>query len=71
MRRAVALARDYAHRRFAFGAPLAEKPLHLDTLARMQAELEAAFQLTFFLVQLIGRDETDKRAARSASCCGC
>ena len=33
MRRAIALARDYARRRFAFGATLAEKPLHLDTLA--------------------------------------
>ena len=58
MRRAVALARDYARRRIAFGTPLAQKPLHLDTLAQMQAELEAAFHLTFFLVQLIGRDET-------------
>ncbi len=57
MRRAVALARDYARKRFAFGSALAEKPLHLDTLAWMQAELEAAFHLAFFLVELIGRDE--------------
>jgi len=57
MRRAVALARDYARKRFAFGATLAEKPLHLETLAWMQAEFEAAFQLTFFLVELIGREE--------------
>jgi alkylation response protein AidB-like acyl-CoA dehydrogenase len=57
MRRAIALARDYARRRFAFGATLAQKPLHLDTLAGMQAEFEAAFHLGFFLVELIGRDE--------------
>jgi acyl-CoA dehydrogenase-like protein len=57
MRRAIALARDYAKKRVAFGAPLAAKPLHLDTLAGMQAEFEAALQLTFFLVELIGRDE--------------
>jgi acyl-CoA dehydrogenase len=57
MRRALALARDYAGRRVAFGAPLADKPLHLDTLAGMQAEFEAAFHLTFFLVELLGRDE--------------
>ena len=57
MRRGIALARDYARRRLAFGTPLAEKPLHLDTLAGMQAEFEAAFHLTFFLVELIGRDE--------------
>ena len=58
MRRAIALARDYARQRVAFGAPLADKPLHLDTLAGMQAEFEAGFQLVFHLVELIGRDET-------------
>jgi alkylation response protein AidB-like acyl-CoA dehydrogenase len=57
MRRAIALARDYARKRFAFGAMLAEKPVHVDTLASMQAEFEAAFQLAFFLVEVIGRDE--------------
>jgi Arc/MetJ family transcription regulator len=57
MRRGIALARDYASKRTAFGAPLAAKALHLDTLAGMQAELEAAFHLTFFLVEMIGRDE--------------
>ncbi len=57
MRRGVALARDYAQRRQAFGALLADQPLHIDTLARLQAETEAAFLLSFFLVELIGRDE--------------
>jgi hypothetical protein len=57
MRRAIALARDYARRRHAFGAPLADKPLHLDTLAGLQAEFEAAFHLVFHLVELIGREE--------------
>ena len=57
MRRGLALARDYARRRVAFGASLAEKPLHLDTLAGMQAEFEAAFHLSFFLVELLGSDE--------------
>src|SRR6185503_17539 len=33
MRRGLALARDYAKRRGAFGARLSEKPLHVDTLA--------------------------------------
>jgi alkylation response protein AidB-like acyl-CoA dehydrogenase len=60
MRRGIALARDYARKRIAFGTPLAEKPLHLDTLAGMQAEFEAAIHLTFFLVELIGRDETNE-----------
>lgn len=57
MRRGMALARDYARKRVAFGAPLSEKPLHLDTLAGLQAELEGAFHLAFFVVELIGRDE--------------
>jgi alkylation response protein AidB-like acyl-CoA dehydrogenase len=57
MRRGLALARDYARRRVAFGATLAEKPLHLDTLAGLQAEAEAAFHLSFQLVELIGREE--------------
>ncbi|MEZ4590855.1 MAG: acyl-CoA dehydrogenase family protein [Chloroflexota bacterium] len=59
MRRGMALARSYAQKRVAFGAPLSEKPLHLDTLAWMQAETEAAFHLTFFLVELIGKDEAE------------
>ncbi|HVN84458.1 MAG TPA: acyl-CoA dehydrogenase family protein [Candidatus Binatia bacterium] len=57
MRRCVALARDYANRRTAFGATLSAKPLHLDTLAAMQAQAEAAFGLVFFSVSLLGREE--------------
>ncbi|GIV98144.1 MAG: hypothetical protein KatS3mg057_2801 [Herpetosiphonaceae bacterium] len=57
MRRGIALARDYARRRVAFGAPLSRKPLHVDTLAALQAEMEGAFHLSFALVWLIGRDE--------------
>ncbi|MFI5119278.1 MAG: acyl-CoA dehydrogenase family protein [Thermoanaerobaculia bacterium] len=59
MRRALALARDYASRRVAFGAPLAEKPLHLETLADLQALFEGAFHLTFRAVELVGRDEAE------------
>ena len=66
MRRGIALARDYASKRIAFGAPLADKPLHLDTLAGMQAELEAAFHLTFFLVELLGRGEVQGANAEDA-----
>lgn len=59
MRRGLALARDYSRRRVAFGAPLSEKPLHLDTLAGLQAEMEAAFHLSFYLVELMGREEAE------------
>jgi acyl-CoA dehydrogenase len=58
MRRGLALALDYARRRIAFGAPLSDKPLHLDTLASLQAETEAAFHLAFYVAELAGRSET-------------
>jgi len=57
MRKGLALARDYAKKRVAFGAPLAQKPLHVDTLAGLQAELEGALLLTFRCVELLGREE--------------
>jgi acyl-CoA dehydrogenase len=58
MRRGLALARDYARKRAAFGAPLSEKALHIDTLAGLQAEMEAAFHLAFFVAEMTGRSET-------------
>jgi alkylation response protein AidB-like acyl-CoA dehydrogenase len=57
MRRAIALATDYASRRTQFGALLADKPLHADTLAGLQAELEGGFLLAFRAVELLGRRE--------------
>lgn len=67
MRRGVALARDYARRRPAFGSALALKPLHADTLAGLQAEAEAALHLAFYVAELTGREEAselDERGAR-------
>ena len=67
MRRGVALARDYARRRTAFGSALAEKPLHADTLAGLQAEAEAALHLAFYAAELTGREEAgelDEAGAR-------
>ncbi|HET7360196.1 MAG TPA: acyl-CoA dehydrogenase family protein, partial [Rhodanobacteraceae bacterium] len=58
MARCVALARDYATRRIAFGRPLIEQPLHARTLADMQAGFEAAFALAFFVAELLGRVES-------------
>lgn len=57
MRRAIALSRDYARRRVQFGATLSDKPLHVDTIAGLQAEYEAAFQLVFRAVALLGKEE--------------
>lgn len=58
MRRGIALARDYAQKREAFGRPLAEQPLHADTLADLQVTFEGAFHLSFRLTELLGRHET-------------
>lgn len=56
-RRGMALARSYATRRVVFGMPLLDHPLHQETLADLQAELEAGFHLTFFVAELLGRAE--------------
>ncbi len=57
LRRGLALARDYATRRVAFGDPLADQPLHQATLAQMRVEHEAALQLAFRAVELLGKEE--------------
>jgi acyl-CoA dehydrogenase len=58
MQRAVALTRDYASKREAFGGALIDKPLHVDTMAEMIAETQGAFLLTFRVVELLGRIES-------------
>lgn len=57
LRRALALARDYATRRVVFGMPLIDQPLHQQTLADLQAELEGCFHLTFHVAELLGKSE--------------
>ena len=64
MQRALALARDYARRRVAFGAPLAQKPLHADTLAALEAEREGAFLLAFRAAALLGAAEAGEASDR-------
>ncbi len=63
MQRALHLARDYARRRVAFGAPLAVKPLHRDTLAGLEAEREGAFLLAFRAATLLGRRDAGEATA--------
>jgi alkylation response protein AidB-like acyl-CoA dehydrogenase len=66
-RRGLALAADFARKRVAFGAPLAEKPLHVDTLAGLEAEFLGALHLTFFVAELMGREEAGKASAEQQS----
>jgi acyl-CoA dehydrogenase len=58
MRRGMALARSYARERKAFGQPLERLPLHMDTLAGLEAETWGAFLMTFLLVELNGRQDS-------------
>jgi alkylation response protein AidB-like acyl-CoA dehydrogenase len=67
MRHGLALAKDYAKRRVAFGAPLSDKPLHVDTLAALEAEYEGAFLLTFRAVELLGKDEAGELGEHEAA----
>jgi hypothetical protein len=67
MARAMALARDYATRRVAFGKRLIDHPLHARTLADMQAEYEGAFALTFHVAELLGHAEHDDAGAGHAA----
>jgi alkylation response protein AidB-like acyl-CoA dehydrogenase len=67
MRRGLALARAYAAKREAFGQPLANLPLHVDTLAGLEAETWGAFLMTFLLVELNGRRERGEIDAEQAA----
>ena len=66
MRRGLALARDYARRRTAFGALLVDKPLHADTLAMLEAEYAGAFCLAFRSASLLdATGDHEERLARA------
>ena len=67
MRRGLALAGDYARRRVVFGAPLADKPLHRDLVAGLDAELQGAFHLTFRVVELMGAEECGEASPEEAA----
>ena len=58
LRRGLMLAQDYARKRFAFGALLADQPLHRDTLAGLEAEAQGAFQLAFHGASCLGLAES-------------
>lgn len=58
VRRGLALARDYARKREAFGTAIIEHPLHRETLADVQAQHEGMLHLSFRLAELLGRRET-------------
>lgn len=58
LRRGLTLARDYARKREAFGEALLNHPLHRETIADLQAQLEGMVHLSFRVAELLGRRET-------------
>lgn len=52
IRKSLAVARDYAHRRRAFGKPISELPLHVQTLANQEVAYRGCLQLLFNTVLL-------------------
>ncbi len=60
MRRAIALSRDYAKKRNAFGKNISEHPLHIETLSKLEVEFQGAFHAVFYTVSLLGKEENNK-----------
>lgn len=58
VRRGLALARDYARKREAFGAAIINQPLHQETLADVQSTYEGMFHLSFRVAELLGGSDT-------------
>ena len=67
MRRGLALAKDYAGRRQAFGKPLNRHPLHLQTLADLEIRFRACFLLVFHTAALLGREENGEATAAESA----
>jgi len=57
VRRGVALARDYARKREAFGTEIIHHPLHQETLADLEATYEGMFHLSFRVAELLGASD--------------
>ncbi len=57
MRRCIAVARDYAHRRKVFGQFLKDQALHLNTLADLEVNYRAALHLWMCVLTMFGKSE--------------
>jgi alkylation response protein AidB-like acyl-CoA dehydrogenase len=67
MQRCLALSRDYAHRRMAFGRKLIEQPLFVDGLGGREAAFAAALQLAMEVALRLGRVEAGTGDERDAA----
>jgi len=57
MRRAIAIARDYCHRRQVFGKLLADQSLHLATIADLEIEFRSALHFVYDVIVMQGKIE--------------
>ncbi|XP_067131797.1 acyl-CoA dehydrogenase family member 11-like isoform X3 [Centruroides vittatus] len=60
MRRILNLASDYANRRSVFGSKLNNYPLHVQTLARMETEIQGSLLLLLEVIRWLGKQECNK-----------
>jgi alkylation response protein AidB-like acyl-CoA dehydrogenase len=67
IRRGMALARDYAQKRQAFGDEIINHPLHQETLADVQAVQEGSFHLAMRLAELMGAREAGEADAQQTA----
>jgi Acyl-CoA dehydrogenases len=64
MRRALDLIQDYSKKRRAFGKVLIDHPLHALTLNQLEEEFRRAFLFTFFVAELLGKEEVGEISAQ-------
>ena len=57
-RRLLDLSIDYSQKRIAFNKNLINHPLHVATICELEVEFAKCFHLTFFVTQLLGKEET-------------
>lgn len=57
--RGLNILKDYANKRIVFGKLLKDQPLFLNTLHQVQARHEASFAFTFFVVNLLDKEEAN------------
>ncbi|KAI8977138.1 acyl-CoA dehydrogenase/oxidase C-terminal [Mycotypha africana] len=65
LRRSLAIAKDFAGKRQAFGKRLDQTPLHITTLADLELVFRAGAQLAFYCIQLLGRTECSHHGSSS------
>lgn len=66
LRRSLAIAKDFASKREAFGRTLDKTPLHITTLAQLELVFRAGLQIAFYCVELLGRVECQKATKEDA-----